>query len=303
MRYLLASVCLVATSATAQEPPRVVADIAPVRALVAQIMAGVGTPDLVIPAGASPHSYAMRPSEARALREADLVVWVGPALTHWLEEPLDTLAGTAPRLTLMAVDGTRILPMRDAEELGQDGPDHTHETAHAHAHEGATDPHAWLDPQNAVVWGAAIAEHLAALDPAHADTYRQNLTGLRDEVTALTAEISGLLSGPQVPFVVLHDAFYYFEATFGVQAEAFLIGGEGGAPGPARVQALRAYLEAHPAVCAFTAPQENDALLRTVIEGQGTRIAVLDPMGDGQMPYTALLRQFAGDMAACLYGK
>ena len=99
---------------------------------------------------------------------------------------------------------------------------------------------------------------------------------------------------------MLHDAFHYFEETFEVEADAFIIPSDGSTPGPAQVKALREYLSKNPATCAFTAPQENDSLLDTVIEGQGTRIAVLDFMGDGAMSYATLIRQFADDMAACL---
>lgn len=302
MRHLITALCLIAAPAMAQETPRVVADIAPVRALVAQMMLGVGEPSQIIPIGSSPHSYAMRPSEARALRNAGLVVWVGPALTHWLEEPLDTLAGDALRLTLMGVDGAMTLPMRDATKL-EEGHDHGHEDHdHAgHAHHGDIDPHGWLAPSNALLWSRAIAQKLSRIDPENAATYAANLRDFNDEMEALEVEIHTTLAPYlDTPFIVLHDASQYFEATFGIEADAFIIPGDGRSPGPAQIKALREYLSQNPATCAFTAPQENDSLLRTVIEGQGTRIAVLDPMGDGTTPYATLIRQFAADMVACL---
>ena len=92
--------------------PRVAVDIAPVHALVAKVMAGVGAPDLVVPPGASPHGYALRPSEAAVLQGADLVIWVGPGLTPWLADPLDTLAPDAARLSLLEADGVRLLDFR-----------------------------------------------------------------------------------------------------------------------------------------------------------------------------------------------
>jgi len=323
MRRLIAALSLTAlplvagtavtSPAFASEPPNVVADIAPIRSLVAQIMDGAGSPSQIIPTGASPHSYAMRPSEARALQGADLVVWVGPALTHWLEEPLDTLARDALRLTLMDSVGTRNLPMRAAETLEQEGQGHSHdhdhdhatanEDGHGHDHAGDTDPHGWLDPANAVLWGAMIAAQLAELDPDNADLYQKNWAALRDEVEVLMPQIAKMLAGAQEkPFIVLHDSFHYFEVAFGIEAQSFVIPGDGSTPGPARLKALRDHLVARPAVCAFTEPQENDALLQTAIEGQGTRVTVLDPMGDGQMRYADLMRGFAKAMAECLTG-
>jgi len=143
------SICLTALPLVLAAPaladvPRVAVDIAPVHALVAQVMTGVGVPDLVLPPTASPHAYALRPSEAAALQAADLVVWVGPELTPWLADALDTLSGDAARLGLLQAEGIRRLDFRqgasfDAHEHSDEGHDsHAHDTHDhgAHAHEG-----------------------------------------------------------------------------------------------------------------------------------------------------------------------
>jgi zinc transport system substrate-binding protein len=340
MRRTIAALCLLASPAFAQEPPNVVVDISPIRSLVAQIMDGVGAPSQIIPTGASPHGYAMRPSEARALSAADLVVWVGPALTHWLEEPLDTLSADAARLTLMALEGAKELPMRDAEMLEEQKDDHDHaeeegrdhggddhakeeeghdheghdhakeEEEHAghdhgdHAHHGDVDPHGWLSPANAVLWSGAIAQKLGEIDPANAEAYATNAQAFSDEMKTVEAELSATLAPySDTPFVVLHDAFHYFEDSFGVEAESFIIPGSGATPGPARMQALRAHLAENPVACAFTAPQENEGLLRTATEGQDLRVAVLDPLGDGEMRYSDFMRAFATAMVECFEGR
>ena len=146
-----------------------------------------------------------------------------------------------------------------------------------------------------------IAQKLGEVDPANAELYTENWNMLREEVNALEAEISAQLEPYRdTSFIVLHDAFQYFEVTFGVQAQAFVVPGDGSTPGPARIKALREYLAQNPAVCAFTAPQENENLLRTVIQGQGTRVAVLDALGAGDVTYAELMRGFAADMVACL---
>ncbi|XDA99480.1 zinc ABC transporter substrate-binding protein [Sulfitobacter sp. LCG007] len=130
---------LTATAALA-EVPKVVTDILPVQALVARVMDGVGQPELLLPPGASPHGYAMRPSEARNLSQADLVVWVGPELTPWLDEGIDSLASDAERLTLLGVAGTTLLQFREGPVFGahdhdhEDGHDQDHEEGHDHDH-------------------------------------------------------------------------------------------------------------------------------------------------------------------------
>ncbi len=131
---------LLATTAQA-EAPRVATDIAPVHGLVAAVMAGTGTPDLVVPIGADPHGYAMRPSEARALSQADVVFWVGPSLAPWLAEPVETLATQANLVTLEEVEGLNRLELRNNARFVPH--DHSHDGGHDHAEDhGHDDGHA-----------------------------------------------------------------------------------------------------------------------------------------------------------------
>mmetsp|Transcript_26945 Transcript_26945/g.48812 ORF Transcript_26945/g.48812 Transcript_26945/m.48812 type:complete len:375 (+) Transcript_26945:993-2117(+) len=143
MRIISAALAasLVAFSAQA-DAPKVVTDIAPIQALVARVMDGVGTSQQLLPATVSPHDYAMRPSEARALQNAELVIWVGAELTPMLEESIDSLAGNAATLELLHLNGTRELEFRESEaffEVSLGGEDH-HD--HGDKHEDHHDDHA-----------------------------------------------------------------------------------------------------------------------------------------------------------------
>lgn len=136
MRKLLASTALTLaalTGAAHADAPRVATDIAPVHSLVAQVMDGVGTPDLIVEPGASPHGYALRPSQARMLQKADLVIWVGHDLTPWLEKPVETLASKAQMLELLEAEGTHLLAYR--EEGGHDDHEEDHADEDGHDHE------------------------------------------------------------------------------------------------------------------------------------------------------------------------
>lgn len=93
--------------------PQVAVDIAPVHSLVAQVMDGIAAPDLIIQPGATPHEYSLPPSEAAALQSADIVFWIGPNLTPWLAEAIETLAPTAALTPLLDVDGAIQLEFRD----------------------------------------------------------------------------------------------------------------------------------------------------------------------------------------------
>lgn len=134
------------------EAPAVVADIAPVQSLVAQVMKGVGTPSLLVPQGVSPHGYTMRPSEARALQAADVVFWIGPMLTPGLDETFETLAPEAIKVELVEAEGMTLLPFRDkavfeeheetetgsnrAENGHDDHDDHDHDAHEDEGHDG-----------------------------------------------------------------------------------------------------------------------------------------------------------------------
>lgn len=120
------------------QAPSVAVDIAPVHSLVARVMDGVGTPVLIIQPGASPHEYSLRPSEARALQNADLVFWIGPDLTPWLTETIETVASNAVATELLEAPGTIELEFREGALF--EGHDHS---AHAEEdHDDHSDDHA-----------------------------------------------------------------------------------------------------------------------------------------------------------------
>ena len=136
---LPAAILASAASPLWADVPAVATDIAPVHALVSQVMEGVGTPDLIVPPRSSPHGYAMRPSEARALSGADLVVWVGPLLTPWLADPLESLASSASHLALLEQPGTRVLAFREGATF--EAHDHGDEGHGAEEHPEKRDDH------------------------------------------------------------------------------------------------------------------------------------------------------------------
>lgn len=158
------------------EAPQVVVDIAPIHSLVARVMAGAGSPDVILPPGASPHGYAMRPSEARRLAAADVVVWVGPGLTPWLADPLDSLAPDALHVDLMQAPGIAHLPFREGEMFqGHDDHDDApgkhddHAGEDAHADHDAHDTHDGKDAHDTHDGHEDHADHAAHEDTDQAE--------------------------------------------------------------------------------------------------------------------------------------
>src|SRR5579863_3878343 len=100
----------VATPALAA--PQVVASIKPIHALVAGVMSGIGEPGLIVAGSASPHAYALRPSDARRLEQAQLIFWIGPIFEGFLIKPLAALGGKADIVELDRAPGIALLPAR-----------------------------------------------------------------------------------------------------------------------------------------------------------------------------------------------
>ncbi len=325
----LLATCLTLLAAPLRaEAPQVVTDIAPVHALAAQVMDGVGTPVLLVRPGQSPHSYALRPSQARALQQADLVIWVGEGLTPWIEKPLAALAGGGERLELMEAEGTVRRTYRGADDIlaaagaAQDHAAHGADDGHAedhghddhaaeaggesdHDHHGAYDPHGWLDPMNGSAWLGLIAERLAVLDPEHADLYRANAAAGQAEIAAAVEEVRVALRPMQgVAFVSYHDAFQYFETRFGLTLAGTVTPGDAADPSPAQLARLRDRLADLGVRCAFAEPQFDTRLLQAAVDGRDIPILELDPLGRAHEPgkglYPALIRDLGAGFAACL---
>jgi zinc transport system substrate-binding protein len=302
-------------SARADGAPAVVVSIKPIHSLVAGVMEGVGTPDLLIEGAGSPHSYALRPSQAMALDQAQVVFWVGEDLEAFLVRPLAALSDDALLVALHDVDGVRLLPTREGGMWAANG-DEDESSGHAHEHEdeeghdeghdhGALDMHLWLDPQNAAAMVDAIAATLSAADPAHAAAYGANAARMRAELASLDAELAAALAPVRErPFAVFHDAYQYFEDRYGLHAVGSITVDPQRAPGAGRLRDIRAGLEELDAACVFAEPQFRPALIETVVEGTGAGTGVLDPLGAeleaGPDQYALLLRALSGSLIECL---
>lgn len=317
---------LVATallSGTAFAAPNVVASIKPIHSLVAAVMQGVGDPTLIVRGSASPHTYALRPSDASALETADIVFWTGPDLERFLASSLDTLAPKATLVELDKAPGLTLLPPResgtfephddnhngipDDEEEGDADHDHAdHDHAdHDHDHGEEFDLHIWLDPENAKLMVTQIAATLAEADPENASLYEDNAEAERVMLDKLEQEITTTLAPiKDKPFVVFHDAYQYFNKRFALNEAGSITVSPEVAPGAARVDELHKKVTELGATCVFAEPNFEPAIVNTIVEGTPARAGVLDPAGsaltEGPDLYPALLRDLAKNLVDCL---
>ena len=322
----------------AQADLKVVASIKPIHSLVAGVMEGTGTPTLIVEGAGSPHTYALKPSQARRLQEADLVFWVGNTLEPFLQKPLESIASKATTVTLMDVDGLNQITFREGDAFDahghddhkgyddhddhEDHDDHKghddhddhddhkghddHDDHDDHAH-GAYDPHIWLDPINAKVLVHDIEEALVASDPANAAIYKANADRIMANLDTLVAEIDATLDPEKNQgFIVFHDAYQHFEQRFGMSAVGSMTVSPEVLPGAERVRELQEKVRGSNASCVFSEPQFEPKLVATITENTDAGTGVLDPLGaslkNGPDLYFNLIRGMAASLKGCLGG-
>ena len=315
---------LMSTSVMA-DVPNVAADIAPVHSLVSRVMDGIGAPKLVVQSGASPHGYRLRPSEAKALQDADLVFWMGEELTPWLDGALKTLASKASITTLMDQEGVILHDFResvlfeahdhsdhndekdhDDHDDDKDHDDHDDDKDHDdHDDHGGHDPHSWLSPENAKLWLNIIASKLSVSDPENAATYFMNAAAGQTEIEEMITEVSATLKPVQGgKFVVFHDAYQYFENDFDFYASGAISLSDASDPSPARVAKIQKRIRDEGIQCVLAEPQFKRGLVATVLEGSEATASVIDPLGadlkTGPKLYTQLIINMSKKLRNCL---
>ncbi len=294
-RYLMQAFIVLAfcgiPAAPAVAAPKVVATILPVHSLVAGVMKGVAEPDLLFDAALSPHGMPLRPSQMRALGDADIVVRIAPQFETALVRPLARLRPGVRVLTLAGAPAVIVLPRRSGADAAALGP--------------GRDWHIWLSPDNAVAMIAAIAATLAAADPENSEAYRRNADRLSARVHRLDARLSAKFrAAHKAPFVVFHDAYQYLERHYGLARPGIVVITPEAGAGARTIRALRQRIGKGQVRCVFSEPQFSSRLVRALVEGTDARSASLDPIGRGVPAgpdaYFTLMSALADTMNSCL---
>jgi len=273
--------------------PRVVTDIAPIYSLVLQVMGNSDDLTLLMDQTADPHDFAFRPSQASALQGADIVIFTGYDLTPWLEKPLQNLATNSVLLPLLDAPKTIHLDMREDNAFG-------HETSHEHHH---TDPHAWLDPENAIYWLEQIYINISALDPENNTKYKNNAMIAQQNIRTLSAEIKQqLVPIKDTKILFFHDAYQYFESRFKLNAVGAITLADGSKLSPKQLKAVQSLFTDHDIDCVLTEPATKTAWINDLAR-RPVKQASLDPLGstlplDKQF-YSALLTNTANQITSC----
>ncbi len=314
MFRLLLICCLSVWGISAQAQVQILTSIKPLQLIAAAIQDGQGEPQVLLPPGASPHYFVLRPSDAKRLDKADLFYWIGPDLENFLPRLLEKRS----KLSVAVQD----LPELHLQYFGDE---HQHEhtvkhdhkvkhkkqhtdvlVEHDHAHQpGTVDAHLWLLPENARVIAAHISADLSAHDPDNATVYAANLRAFSQRLKTLDQQLQTELAPVQdKSFFVFHEAFNYFEQAYGLKhAGVFAISHEL-QPGAKHVSQMRARLQQAGPSCVFSEPPMQPRLAHTLAEGLPVTLAQLDALGSdlavSAHAYEQLLQNLAAQFSACL---
>nr|WP_241198207.1 zinc ABC transporter substrate-binding protein [Pseudomonas granadensis] len=284
---------------SAQAEVKVLTSIKPLQLIAAAVQDGVAVPEVLLPPGASPHNYALRPSDVRKVQSVDLLYWIGPDMEGFLPRVLN--GRTLPSVAVQDLPGLKL------RHFAQDNHSHAEETDdHDHDHRpGSLDAHLWLSPVNARVIADKMAADLSAADPANAERYQRNAKAFDERLDALDQRLKKRLANVEgKPYFVFHEAFDYFEDTYGLKhAGVFAVAAEV-QPGAQHVAAMRTRLQEVGKTCVFSEPPLRPRLAETLVAGLPVKLAELDALG-GYTPATAqgyeqMLEKLGNGLAGCL---
>lgn len=284
---------------TAEAEVKVLTSIKPLQLIAAAVQNGVAIPEVLLPPGASPHNYALRPSDVRKVQSVDLLYWIGPDMEGFLPRVLG--GRSLPSVAVQDLPGLKL------RHFGADNHSHAEEAdEHDHDHRpGSLDAHLWLSPVNARVIADKMAADLSAADPANAQRYQSNAKAFDERLDALDQRLKKRLANVEgKPYFVFHEAFDYFEDAYGLKhAGVFAVAAEV-QPGAQHVAAMRKRLQEVGKTCVFSEPPLRPRLAETLVAGLPVKLAELDALG-GYTPATAqgyeqVLEKLGNDLAGCL---
>lgn len=330
MNKLLVALSVSVLSPVLFAKPTIVTSIKPVSMVVAAIAGDRANIEQIVSSTASPHDFALRPSDLRKINQADTVVWVGESLERFLEKPLENAGKEKSSIEWLALKGMTLQEFdkgheeehheehvghdehadhddhADHEEHHDGDMDHDEHASHeeGHHHEGVN-PHVWLSPNNAKVLAESVTKRLVALDSANASYYQQNLVTFEKGLAKKDAEIKASLAPVKnVPYIVFHDGYGYFEQHYGLDHVGEVTVSPERKPGAKKVAELRDMINDHKVQCVFSEPQFSPAIVKTLLEGTKVKSVPLDPLGTdivmNRGAYLAFLTEISGQFMSCL---
>lgn len=299
----LAAAVLMITAAAAgcgSEPAagklKVAATIAPLADFCRQVGGDLVEVEMLVPAGASPHTYEPTTRQMVFLSEAGAFVYNGLGLESWITDVVRKVGNAE---------------LVEVEAAGQIASSDLIEAASEQSHEGETgavyDPHVWLDPKLAIQEVEAIRDGLVEADPDNADVYRENAGLYIRELEDLDGYVEAETNAFTLrKFVSFHPAFTYFARRYGLEQVGVIEELPGREPSAGEIARLVDLMDEQGVKVVFTEPQFSPRAAEAIAAESGGEVVVksLDPLGDHDDPdtsdYIALIRHDVSVMSEAM---
>ncbi|KMW74802.1 zinc ABC transporter substrate-binding protein [Photorhabdus luminescens subsp. luminescens] len=281
----------------------VVTSIRPLGFIAAAITDGVTDTQVLLPDGASPHDYALKPSDLKRIKQADLVVWVGPEMEIFLSKPLAKISQNK-QLALAQLPTIKPLLLKNDEDLSE--PDqHKHEEGHEHHSHGEYNMHIWLSPEIAKQVAQGIHDQLLVSYPQKKTALDVNLRKFNVQLAQIDKNIANILKPVRGKgYFVFHDAYGYFEQHYGLTPLGHFTINPEIQPGAQKLHHIRTQLVEQKAICIFAEPQFRLTVINAVAKDTGVRMGTLDPLGSrivlDKDSYMKFITQLSEQYMGCL---
>jgi zinc transport system substrate-binding protein len=268
-----------------QDSITIATTIYPLYDFVSQVVGDTADVVLMLPPGASPHTFELQPSLLRDLQDVEYVFAIGNGLDDWTGDVSESIGAT-----VVTVDEG--IDLRETGYDDHDHHEHEHEDNDDHEH-GPIDPHYWLSPSHAQIIVSTIEETLSLAYHQYHDVYQENSIRYQQELANLQIELQEQIqpfSGTRI--ITLHDAWYYFAQEFGIRIEGTFEPAAGTNPSPQYLEDLLTTVREHNTSLIVLEPQLSSDGIRSFADDTGIAIAVLDPIGgvEGRNSYIELMR-------------
>lgn len=284
---LVLSVVLGTGQARCQPPKmRVAASILPLGDFCRQIGGDKVEVQVLIPPGASPHTFEPSPGVLAGLSQAKVLVYIGAGLEPWIEKFIRALPKNKPAM-VEAVHGLDLITEipRHAKEVPSPGkPQHAQKAGHSHEH-GSGNPHIWLDPILAQDICRRLAAAFIQMDPANRAGYEANLNTYLEKLAQLDQFIAGTTASFQLrQFVSFHPSFTYLARRYNLQEVGIIEVAPGREPTPRALKNIMKAIHHYGIKVIFSEPQFSPRLAEVLAQEAGVSVLSLDPIG-GRPPY------------------
>lgn len=226
----------------------------------------------LVPSGTEPHDWEPQASDIAGLENADVLVYNGAGMEHWVGDVLESLQNKK----LVAVEASKGISL--LESTGE----HEEEESGApqsEAEESSADPHVWLDPENAKKEMETIKNALVQADPANKETYEANYTKYAAQADELNSEFRQIADGlKSKDLIVAHQAFGYLCKAYGLNQVAIEGLSPDSEPDAARMAEIIEFAKEHKVTTIFFEELVSPKVAETIAKATGAKTEVLDPL-------------------------